>query len=281
MNHLQDNLTTFLLDEYHVRGVVVQLNKSLQTIMHQHAYTPPVDEYLSHLLLSSCLLMGTMKTKGVLTIQLNSQGPIELLVAKVDHDLQLRGLAKCAKDAQAGALETDFSGGRLAVTLQQEQSQQPVQSIVPIKGRRIGQALQDYFSQSEQINTQIVMAVNRQCGTALLLQALPQQTVSEAAWQHVTVLVNTLKREELLNLPATELVYRLFHQDKVQCYPAREITFACPCSYEKMQHAVFLHGREQAQAILDEFAFIQVTCDYCNQSFQFKQDDVDKIFNIH
>jgi len=58
---LVDYLQPFSFERSNLRGAIVRLNKSYQTIMRQHNYPEPVQKRLAETLLSSVLLASSIK----------------------------------------------------------------------------------------------------------------------------------------------------------------------------------------------------------------------------
>ena len=277
---MKDQLQRFLFSDHNVRGILVHLDDSLQTIMRQHAYCVPIQQYLGQLLAANSLLSANLKFNGTLTIQLNSQGSIEMLVSKCSNDLQIRGLAKYALDVADSALQTDFSNSDLVITISHAKQTQNYQSIVPIDGQDIAQCLTNYFVQSEQLATRLYLAANETQAAGLLLQQLPDQQDADF-WQHLLCLSDTLNDQELLDLPPEKILYRLFHQETIETFQPQAVTFGCSCSVEKMQDAIRTLGQAAAEAELTNKQCLHVTCEFCNQSYNFTKNDVAQLFVLH
>ncbi|NIQ11768.1 MAG: redox-regulated molecular chaperone Hsp33, partial [Gammaproteobacteria bacterium] len=86
-------------------------------------------------------------------------GPIPFLVVECTHDNNVRGMAHYADDIQPGSLSELIGDGRLAITLEPEQSSERYQSIVELTGSTLAEAIDDYLSRSEQLDTGIWLAV--------------------------------------------------------------------------------------------------------------------------
>ena len=65
----KDMIQRFIFENANVRGEVVRLNTSFQTIIHQHAYPKAIQKIIGEILATSCLLNATIKTAGRLTVQ--------------------------------------------------------------------------------------------------------------------------------------------------------------------------------------------------------------------
>ena len=65
-----DTLNRYLFDNMHVRGELVQLSKSYQSIIKNHNYPVSVRLLLGELMAATCLLTATLKFEGDITVQL-------------------------------------------------------------------------------------------------------------------------------------------------------------------------------------------------------------------
>ena len=91
---MQDSLRQFIFEHFPVRGEVTQLQNAWQTVLQRRSYPPPVQRLLGEALAATSLLYATIKFKGVLTLQLQGQGPLNLLLVHCTSDGSLRGLAR-------------------------------------------------------------------------------------------------------------------------------------------------------------------------------------------
>src|SRR3990167_2145668 len=89
-----DSAQKFLFEEKDVRGVIVHLTESYHQILKQHNYPPIIQHYLGEVLVAIALLKETIKLNGRMTIQFQSEGAIQLLVAQINSEGHLRGLAR-------------------------------------------------------------------------------------------------------------------------------------------------------------------------------------------
>ena len=57
----------------------------------------------------------------------------------------------------------------------------------------------------------------------MLLQIMPDGSGTPEDFEHLTTLAVTIKKRELFGLPAEELLYRLYHEETVNLYPATRL----------------------------------------------------------
>lgn len=283
MEDNKDTLQRFIFSQSNVRGEIVHLAQSYQTIMQQHKYPQPLQRLLGEALVASVLLCATIKFKGQLTAQFQGDGPVTMLVAKCNHMNQIKGLAQWDHQAKNVDLEHALVAGQLIVTIERDDKVQPYQSIVPLKNLTIAKALEVYFEQSEQLATGLWITAGADKAAGMLLQGLPgaDKASTENFWEHVTVLAATLRDEELITLDNAELLHRLYHQEDLKLFASRKVEFRCHCSLPRMQFAVISLGEKEAMQLLDKKREIYVTCEYCNKSYGFSREEVQKLFAKH
>ncbi|CAH9018041.1 Hsp33 family molecular chaperone HslO [Candidatus Nitrosacidococcus sp. I8] len=275
----QDLLYRFLFEEAEIRGEWVQLNTSWQTILSYNIYPPAIQTQLGQLLAAGVLLSATLKFKGTLIIQVQSTGSIKALVAQVSHQRAIRGLARWEGEiSQQQSFSELYHSGRLTLTLQREGAS-PYQGTVPLEGESLAEALQSYFIRSEQLETRIWLESNEEKAAGFFLQELPSQQDHAVDWERVTLLANTITPKELLSLPCTELLYRLFHEEQVRLFDPEPVFFRCSCSKERIENTLVALGEKEVRLALAEQEKIEVTCGFCNRQYRFDSVDIAQLFS--
>ena len=98
-------------------------------------------------------------------------------------------------------------------------------------------------------------------------------------WHRAIILMSSVTPAEMLDptLPATDLAYRLFHEEHVRGYSAREMRFGCRCSRARITRT--LQGLPQAEmSDMLEDGKIEVRCQFCNSSETFDEQALDVLF---
>src|SRR5580692_9179349 len=104
----QDYLQRFIFENAPVRGELIRLNKSFQTIMDQHAYPKAIRQLLGEALCIAGLLSAIIKFNGRLTVQFRGRGPLKMLLAQCDNHFHMRGLAKWDGELSYAELVNSF-----------------------------------------------------------------------------------------------------------------------------------------------------------------------------
>ncbi len=161
-----DTVIPFQVEELDIRGRAVQLGETLNSILTRHQYPEPVSYLLAEALVLTVLLGTSLKLKGKFILQTHSNGPVNMLVCDFSPPSSLRGYARFDKELLKQAIannqtssEALLGKGTLAFTINQGPHTQPYQGIVALEGENLQEASRTYFDQSEQIPTDICLAV--------------------------------------------------------------------------------------------------------------------------
>lgn len=270
----------FLFEDIGVRGELVRLNASWQAVLERHPYPEVVRSQLGQALAAVVLLSATIKFKGSLILQTQSEGPLHTLVAQSTHQRNIRGLALWREAVSAGTgLAEIFGAGRMVLTIQNEGAE-PYQGIVALEGANLAEAIQTYFARSEQLATRLWLAADGECATGLFIQELPAQQGERVDWDRVALLADTVTERELLQLPGEKLLYRLFNQERVRLFEPEPVTFRCSCSRERIEIMLRGLGREELESILREQEVVEVGCDFCNRHYRFDAVDIHALIAV-
>ncbi|MGB3917824.1 MAG: Hsp33 family molecular chaperone HslO [Thiothrix litoralis] len=273
-----DTLRRFMLENAHVRGEWLHLDNTWQEMLSRAAYPAFVKTILGEALTAAVLLAATIKHDGSLTLQIRGDGPIHLLVIQATAEGTVRGLAQWSRDADDLTLSALFGDAQLAITLESRNSNERYQSLIPLEGDTLSAALEAYFERSEQLPTRLWLMSDDTAAAGILLQRLPLEEVNPEDWQRTSVLLDTLTREELVHLEPEEVLYRLFHEEDVRLFDAKDISFHCGCSRERVETMLRSLGQAEAETILEEQGKIEIICEFCNANYTLDAVDTSLLF---
>jgi molecular chaperone Hsp33 len=280
MSTSPDSLRRFLFEHASIRGEIVRLEATWQSVIERHNYPPVLRDLMGELCAATVLLAATLKLHGSMVLQIHGKGPVKLLVVECSGDMELRATAKWEGDLSGGTLQDLVGDGRFVITLDPRDGNQIYQGIVALEGESIAEMLQNYMTRSEQLETRLWLAADGKHAAGMLLQKLPEQgeLQDEEPWENAVLIANTLKREELLNVPAAELVHLLYHEEDIRLFDAQAVAFGCTCSRENVARMLHMMGREEVNSIIAERGEVEVHCDFCNQRYVFDRVDADAVF---
>jgi len=281
----RDQLTRFLIETAGVRGVRVHLADTWTQVRERAEYPQAAAELLGEALAASAAFTGHAKVDGRLSVQLRGHGALRTLFAECTAAGTLRGIAQVDEDA--GTVSRDLrdlgSDALLAITIENpsRDGRDPMryQGMVALESDSLAGAFEDYFRQSEQLPTRLLLAADERQAAGLLLQKLPGDDGDEDGWARVGALFDTLTTRELLECSAEDLLTRLFHEDGVQVLGHKPLAFACSCSRERVESMLVSLGVAEAEAAVEAAGgSAQIRCEFCGQSYRFDSEEIASLF---
>jgi molecular chaperone Hsp33 len=266
-----DFIQPFLIDRSAIRGRLVRVETSLNTILAAHNYPPPVSLHLAEQIVLAALLSATLSGDGILTVQAKGDGPVRFIVVEV------------------------LGKGYLAVTLDPGGDEQRYQGIVELTGDSLSDAFRGYFIQSQQAEVMVQVAVRppdkkhpswRAGG--IIIERVPVEGGKESEftreeqdelWERTGLFMNTLKEAEMLDPGVTpqNLLYRLFNEDGVWVTRVQPLKSGCRCSRERVRRVLKSLPKEELISALDN-GKLTIHCQFCNKREAFTRADINRLF---
>lgn len=289
---MSDLRQRFYIEDSPVRGEVVHLEETLQTILAQRDYAPAVQVLLGEMLSATALLASTLKIKGRISLQIQASGSFKWAMAECNHLGEVRALADYEADPRFNAAESSSTvlstliSPVLFINIEPEFGER-YQGIVALDKPNLAGCLMQYYDLSAQIPTRIVLASSAQRAGGLLIQLLPrnseeeQERVDQDLWPRLTMLTETLKIEELTDLESSEILYRLYNEEEVRLPEVELLKFGCTCSKERCAQALEQIGAEAVRETLEHQNPITMDCQFCNTQYSFSAEEALGLFGEH
>lgn len=306
-----DVVVPFTLDGLESRGRAVRLGEALDSILTRHAYPEPVARLLGEAVVLAALIGSSLKFDGRFILQTQTDGPVNLLVVDLDAPDGLRGYARFDADAVEAAVAEGrtrpaemLGHGHLAMTVDQGPHMERYQGIVALEGEGLEAVAHTYFLQSEQIPTEVRLAVAaltergdprpRWRAGGILVQHMPAEGgvrmadlpgdgdfgnadmadpdfVEADKWVEARALLGTLTDAELADpdLSPERLLFRLYHETGVRVFEPIVMEERCTCSAERIEAMLaesFSDAEREDMAVDGE---IEVVCEFCSTAYRF------------
>ena len=296
-----DAVQPFFLEKTGIRGRLLRLGPTVDSVLNRHDTPAPAARLLGELMVLAGLLAALLKFEGTFTLQGKGDGPISTVVADVTSDGVIRGYLK-SNPAALKALITDtdhpqadlIGAGYLAFTVDQPGAER-YQAIVALDGETLADSLRNYFRQSDQIDSGLIVAVDQieteqgqkvwRAG-GLVVQRIPgdggtqdspQKTPQDRQedWARTMVLLSSCTTDELLgpDLALNDLLFRLFHDEGVRVFDRQFIADGCRCTREKLESVIRtipLHDIDQHKVD----GRLLASCEFCNRAYSFDDADI-------
>ena len=288
-----DEVRRFIVENRPVRGHWVRLEAAWQELRAHKEYPEPVRELLGQAVAASVLLAATLKFSGTLTLQLQGNGAVKLLVAQCTHDFRLRAVANfddaavqgVQMESQGGAAFRRLVGteGRVIVTIESEEKNTRYQGIVPLTGASLAESLETYFASSEQLPTRVLLAADGERGVGFLVQKLPDPADADEAdvkevWDEAQRGIEQLSTTDLLLRPLEELLERGFAEHDMRLFQGTPVQFECRCSQGRVSNLLRALGPVEVRDVIKEQGTVTVTCEFCHRPYRFDAVDVEALF---
>lgn len=273
-----DVIQRFLFEHHDIRGELVSLDDTWRQMIAFHDYPPIIQHQLGELVAATALLASTLKFEGRLTAQVESSGPLRLMVVQCNDDLKMRAVARFDELGETVDFSELTQDGRLVITIDNKDRAEPYQGLVPLFGHSLAESLQYYFEHSVQLPARMWLHSDDARVVGMLLQKLPEDDRSmkdtDDVWNRVQILADTVKPNELLNLSNQTLITRLFHEDSLRLFEPKSVAFQCSCTREAMSQVLRMLGKDEVDELLAEQGKAEITCEFCNRSQSFDVVDV-------
>jgi len=313
-----DVVVPFALKALDCRGRAVRLGQALDIIVSRHGYPEPVARLIGEALVLTVLVGSSLKFEGRFILQTQTDGPVSMIVVDLDAPDGLRAYARYDETRLAEtAGEGPWSAGRLlgnghlAMTVDQGAHMDRYQGIVALDGIGFEDAARHYFTQSEQIPTEVRLAVAEHVArgvagrhwraAGVLVQFLPdagetlmpdlpgdgdfgnEETrdpdfVEPNHWTEAKALLSTLTDGELVDpdLSPERLLFRLYHETGVRVFEPLPVEERCSCSADGIADMLahsFTAAQRRDMAVDGE---IEVVCEFCSAAYHFRPDEFEQ-----
>jgi molecular chaperone Hsp33 len=229
---------------------------------------------------------------------------------------RLRATARFDKDRLEALGSTSpgtgelLGSGYLAMTIDQGSERSRYQGVVALEGQGFEEAAHQYFRQSEQIPTQVRLAVAEQFedgrhtyrAGGLMIQFLPSSSErlrqadlhpgdipeghpshdlaspsEDDAWLEAKSLVGTVEDHELVDptVSSETLLYRLFHERGVRVFEGQHVHEECTCSHERIMGMMRRFSTEDRRDMVGDNGRIGITCEFCSRFYDLDPADVE------
>ncbi len=275
-----NTINRFLFKDLDIRGQHLSLIDTWQDMIQNRGYSVLVRQLFGELSALAIFLANGIKHKGKLTLQVQGSGIVSLLLVEVTSALKIRGMVRSDSTIEEDdSLDKILGEGQIVATLYNSQTDHSFQSLVPINQKGLIATFEDYFFQSEQLESRLWVSSTQENLCAMLLQKMPEADQHDSeGWHRVGTLSDTITQDELNSLDAESLLHRLFHEETLQLFNADWVGYECEQNKERFEKIIYDLGEQDARDLLKERGEIAIHNEICNEHLFFDEQDVDRIF---
>ncbi len=215
---------------------------------------------------------------GLIMSEVNSEGHIrsyiqnpevELPIRKLDNKIDVGGFI--GKEGSLAIIK-DFGYGK------------PYSGYTNLISGEVAEDFANYFYQSEQLPTVVNLGVlvdkdySVKSSAGIFIQALPGYTEED-----IDILESCI-----MNMPAISSIFSqyetvenifdtFFKEMNIKILGTEEVEYNCSCSRDSIEKALISIGEVELREILEEDHHIELSCSYCNEKYDFSEEEVEKL----
>jgi len=244
--------------------------------------------------LGRCLTMGSLMAAGLknqedsITLQIKGNGPIGNIIVTSDGKLRTRGYVTnpqvdvpLREDGKLNVGEAVGNEGFLYV-IKDIGLKEPYIGMSKLVSGEVAEDFTNYYYISEQKNTAVALGVlvnkdgvKRSGG--FIVSSMPDATEDE-----LFILENRLQEAKPIsqmldeNMSLIDIAKDLTGDNNIKILDEEEKVpkYECNCSKEKMEKALISIGKEELNKILDEDKKAEIVCHFCNEKYEFSEEDL-------
>ncbi|APZ52602.1 Hsp33 family molecular chaperone HslO [Salipiger abyssi] len=302
-----DTVLPFQLDVSDIRGRIARLDGVLNGVLSQHDYPEPVEALVAEMALLTALIGQTVKLRWKLSLQVQTRGAVRMIATdyfgpeKDGQPARIRAYASFdAEKVTSDPAFDQLEEGYFAILIDQGKGTTPYQGITPLAGGSLAACAEAYFAQSEQLPTRFALNFGKVIGAdgqgewragGLMIQTMPKaspfaqgggsgedgllrpedlvQGDEEENWRRVNFHVDTVDELELIgpDLPPTDLLVRLFHEEQPRVFDAQPVRFGCTCSEERVRNSLSIYSARDIEKMTTEEGTVTADCQFCGAHY--------------
>lgn len=301
-----DSVLPFQLDASDIRGRVARLDGVLEGILRQHDYPPQVEALVAEMALLTALIGQTIKVRWKLQLQVQSKGAVRMIATDYygpeadGKSARIRAYASYDADRLTDDAPFDQVGeGYFAVMIDQGDGMKPYQGITPLEAGSLAACAEAYFAQSEQLPTRFSVSFGKSSGPneaehwragGVMLQHMPKaspfaaqgegtgevlaaadlvQGDDEENWTRANILLDTVEELELIgpSVPPTDLLLRLFHEERPRVFNAQAVRFGCTCSEDRVRQSLSIYSAKDIRSMTTDEGRVTADCQFCSSHY--------------
>lgn len=280
-----DRCISFFLKEGIIKGHFCRLSNSITKALENHEYPLQINSLLAEMAaISQCFTMD-IKSKSRATIQIMGTSPVKLALVNSTDSKSFRCCAtlnnNLLKSENNLSLPMLFgANGKLIFTVDFEN--QHYQTIVELNAHTLQECFQYYFTQSQQVQSIVLVSSktqnNKTESAALLLQKTPPACEQDCElenelWHATSCFAATIKSHEILSSgPSMEKLIELVFAD-LSPTVSREtfLDFQCTCNKDKL-----LNILKNLEPHSDDQQNLEICCEYCGKKYLIDSTEIFK-----
>ena len=286
-----DQIIRMIAKDAPVKASAISGRDLVERARNIHMLLPVATAALGRALMGTSMMGDALKEEnGAVTLQIKGGGPLGTVLAVSDSQGNVRGYVQNPHvelmEKEPGKLDVGAAvgdGGTLTVIKDIGLKEPYVGSIGLFTGE-IADDIAMYFVESEQIPTAcalgVLIGVDQSVTSAggYLIQLLPgaDESVIEKIEAGVRR-VGSVSRALEGGMDAEALLRAVLSDFELEVLETHPVEYRCYCSKERVTRALISMGKEELAAMIEEQDGAELTCQFCDEVYQYSKEDLQQI----
>jgi len=273
-----------------LRGVAISCNDLARALGDVHHLVGEPAQAFGESLVAGFILSSYCKAGERMNLNIKGDGGAKQALVDAYPDGTIRGYLVPNEDPVYPNRDLTGEGpwGRGTLSVLRKRDDQPgaeaYVGTVPLITGHLAKDLTFYWSQSEQVQSAVGIAVNLdsagkiQSAGGFLVQAMPGATDEEIREIETQVThIPNLAKEIAAGREPLYILSSIFQNMEFMVLERKDLRAQCTCSEARMRRALTLVGVAELQAMIDEVGEAVVKCDFCETEYRASADDLRKM----
>ena len=275
-----------------IRIFVAETTELVRRAQEIHKTYPIATAALGRLLTAGAMMGDMMKGENdKLTLRVAGDGPLGKLIVTADSAGRVKGYAENPTvelpSKAPGKLNVGGAVGQGTLSVVCDLGmKEPYSAQLELVSGEIAEDITAYFATSEQVPSACALGVLVDTDGSVInaggfiLQLMPDATDADAVLLEenikklspMTTMLSEGMSPEVILLTVTEGIDMFMYQNETK--PA----YVCDCTRARVSSALLGMGKEELRALIDEQGQAEVTCQFCDNVYDFSREDLEELY---
>lgn len=269
-----------------VRIYVVRCEEALNEIAERLNYYPSALAAVGRVMAFTTMMGGMLKLEETVTVKVEGDGPIGLIMAEADAHGHVRAYASnphCHFEYndlnKLNVKQTVGTMGYISV-IKDLKLKEPFIGTIPIINGELGEDFAYYLAVSEQVPSVVSLGVlvnedNKSVSAGGFIVQLLPNTSDEVIDKLEAKIRNMPSMSELFSSGYTiDDIGRNLGDDTYEVVDKLPVSFKCTCSKERFSSGIISLGKEEIQEIIDQDHKANTICHFCGREYNFTEEEL-------
>ena len=248
---------------------------------------------LGRLLTAAAIMGAQLKSESdSVTLQINGDGPLGMLVAVTDSNSRVRGYVENPHadlpPKSVGKLDVGGAVGQGFLSIIRDLGlKEPYIGRTPLVSGEIAEDITYYYAKSEQIPTAVALGVlvdtdlSIKAAGGYMIQLMPEAT--DATAERLTEIIEHLPSVTKMiddGMSAEDIAFAVTNGfDMTVENKHIEPKYECKCSRERMERALISLGKDELRSLIDEQGEAEMGCRFCDRKYVFDKAELTELYD--